>query len=728
MRAAVAWRRISIVCISLSVTILNVGVIEERVAFSQGKTELSSTALALVPEDVAFFATSIHMGRGWDDFARGAFVSQLRSVPYVQTLEREFMKEWNSKNGQIGVARGYIENPNIRNLLKLAGDMTSQEFFVYGESDWCEMIEGLVEFQTKMMATLQQDPEAMADFFNNLDRGDIDSIHIPTTVLGFRIKDKENAGMQLDALEGILRLVGGQAEQFQPFLRKLQRNDLKDGQTLTLTLDTSLIPIDDLSEEQLAAVNKVIELLEGRRIAFSMGIKSDLLLIAFGENEQLIESVGESDSKLLDHAAMDVLKQANPNELRNISFASQRWRQSQWDANFSHYFRNLSLQFSVALDVDDEEIPDAQVWKEEILRDATWVDERLGDMVPEYGDLLNWSQATPTGSEGFGYDWSENGMWENASPLQILEHAGSKSLMFVGYKGSTNPALGELIDYALDRIPEHLRRFIAAAERDPEDRELALDVLSRSWPLLERTVDILRGPIAESMESNETLVSIAAAWTTRELGPSLPPSDQPLPLPELAVTCKVDDRELFLKGCGELYAVFDEVVELVRDVSPDSIPSDYEIPRPVADESGTTTTYYYQEALDAVPLPGFKPQLSINDQVVVLGYSDRQTQDMLAAKPLATRPAWVTAQTPVAAVTYWDFGGVVSALRPWMKYGMSTAGMPPDEPLFPAPGPVPSANDVLQIWDCFSAVGKAAGTVATDEDGPTVSRWVWVSQ
>ncbi|MEO8270835.1 MAG: hypothetical protein ABI557_14015 [Aureliella sp.] len=703
----------------------------QRTIRAQAQTDLAATALAIAPEDAAFLFTAIDMRKSWETFAQGNFVKSLRRIEYVRSLEEELLKQWEHPVGQIADFKSTLRNPNVRDLLRLAADMTSQEFFVYGEDDWCDTIENLIAFQNEIVTQIQQDSSQLEEFFNELDRDTVDGLRVPTTIFGFRLTDDVLARQQLDALEGILRVVGGQQEQMRPFLEKLRRTDLADGQTLTLTLDTSLIPLDKIDDDQRAAFDKVLELLEGRSVSLSLAVKSNLFLIGIGEGADLLEKVGEASSKLIDHERMSVLKDADVSDLRTVIFASQRWRQSQWDANFAHYFRNLFVQLAIAIESEADEdggIPDADQWKTALLQDADHLDRMIAEVAPDFGDMLAWSHAITSGSEGWSYDWNSNPLFENVHPLQILEHAGANSLYLLAFKQRVIPALNELCDYAMERIPEHAERFIASAEQDEEDRELALRVFKQGWPLVVEAAEILRDKIAPALDEKESLLSLSAAWTTLELGNELPMADEPLTLPELAIACKLRDRELFFDGCKDLYAVFDKVVELVREVDPDALPADYVIPRPVEEAVGEASSYHYEELTDAVDLVGFKPQLVIADDVVILGYSDRQVRDMLGGQTLTTRPAWLTDETPVAAVGYADYGGMLAAVRPWIIYGFSTSGIPLDQPLAPAEGPVPSGNDLLQIWDTFSAAGVAAATVSVPEDGPTVTRWVWVSR
>ena len=697
-------------------------------AQTQQPTDLSATSLALAPQDTAFFLTAIDLKKSWDRFIQGNFVKSLRQVAYVQQLEQEFTQQWESPQGQAAQLKSTLQNPNVANLLRLAADMAGQEVFIYGQDDWCDAFENLIAFQTQLMSRIQEDPESVEEFLNNLDRQTVDGLRIPTTIIGFRLTDANLAAQQLDALEGILSVVAGQDEDLRPIMDKLRRKDLADGQTLTLTLDTSLIPLESLEDEQRELADKAISLLDGRSLSVSFGVRKNLLLVGIGEQTDLLELVGQDDKKLIDHPRMDLLKEAQVSDLRSVSFVSQRWRQTQWNANFAHYFRNLMIQFSAALDDQSEEIENVEQWKAELLADAERMDEIVADMATVYGDSLAWSYSIASGSEGWHYDWSSHLWIENNNPLQILAHAGADSLFLLGWKQRELPAFRELCDFIMQRLPSHAERFIASAEQDEEERAFALEVFQKSWPLVEEAVDIIHNQISPALDEYETLLSMAASWTTRELGNDLPVADQPLRLPEFALACKLRDRELFLSGCQALYGVFDKAVVLVAELDPDAVPEGYVVPRPIEDHIGQASSYHYAELSGSGSMSNFKPQVVVADDVVVFGYSDRQVRDMLEPKVLSTRPAWLTDETPVAAVSYADYGRILGAFRPWLSYGIAISGKTLNDPLLDIDGPVPTGTDVLQIWDTFSAAGIAAATVSAPEAGPMVMRWVWVSR
>jgi hypothetical protein len=598
---------------------------------------------------------------------------------------------------------------------------------VFGSDQWCDTIEGMIELQNKIVQSVSSGPDAAEEMFSKLTKEDISRIRIPDTVFGFRIADDENAKLQLDALEGILRLGGMQMEEAQQFLERLKRNDLPDGQTLSLTLDPGMIPLEDMQGDQQQVAAKIVELLEGRKFTFALGVKSKMMLIAFGEASTLIDSVGEDGDKLIDHPALKVLTDQPPESLRSIGYASERWVESQWNANFGKYFQNLAGQFSAALNSEAEKIPDLAEWKQDIQRDAAWMDSKINQLIPEFGPILSWTHAIPGGTEGYSYNWSKNVVWENGQPLNITDHAGQTPLMLLAFKQRKVEVIDEICEYMLANLQSHVKRFIAVAEEDDQERETALKVVERAWPLLEEVHAIFQEKITPSLGSNESLFSFSADWLLTQL-PNMPPPPKPLPLPEFALACGVSDRELFLEGCGEMYDLFDRAVDLVREFEPDSVPADYSVPRPEQESVGEVTKYTYDELTNALAVPGFEPQLVLGEDFLLLGYSQQQIEAMSEERLLETRPVWLTPETPVAAVSYFDFAGVVEAIRPWAEFGLTMNFGSLDQPVTAASGPVPTGNDILQIWDCLTSLGQVAGTATVKEDGAVVSRWVWIEE
>ncbi len=118
----------------------------------------------------------------------------------------------------------------------------------------------------------------------------------------------------------------------------------------------------------------------------------------------------------------------------------------------------------------------------------------------------------------------------------------------------------------------------------------------------------------------------------------------------------------------------------------------------------------------------------VSNDAVVVAYSARQAGDMNEAKPLATRPAWLGPEAPVASMSYMDIAGMMSAVSSWVRYGFMLTIGDLDTPLGENPDnnvPVPTAQRKSCKWGDLSVLGKTASTTVIDESGATVSRWVW---
>lgn len=688
-------------------------------------TSLKATGLALTPQDVAFFATNLNLRKAWEGFLSGNFVTRLRELPYVQRLEGEVLAKWENPEGQMETLKDSLKNPNVKNLLDLIVDMNSQEIFYYGASDWNDAIDGLMGLYEDINAR-SDDPIAMQEFLAELDAEYLNGVKIPTTVVGFRLNNEENARTLLDALQGALQLGLQQIPELAPLAKQITRKDFKDGQALSITLSTALIPMEKLDPGVKDLLGGLIEGLEGRKLVLSFGIRAKTLLMSISEEVSPILTFGTGET-LVNHERLKVLLDNMPGDLRSISYTSKAWRESQWDATYGSYFQNIADQFASAVSSEESEAVDIEEWQQEIMDDAAELDARIGDLEVEFDATVSWSFASDVGMEGMTYDWTENVLLENAKPMSIIKHAGTKPLFMVAVKEQAQPLMGELMTELMERAPEHIRRFITLAEEDEEEREQALKMLEGAWPLVEEAYSVAVSEILPALDEREGLFSVAAQWTTPELMVDLPPPSKPLPLPEVAIAMSLRNRDQFLSGCKELYGVFDKVVDLVRELQPESLPDGYTVPRPEQEELAGSTRFYYQEFSQGA-FEGFEPQVIVSNDTVVVGYSARQALDLIQEKPLATRPAWLSPEMPVASVSLFDMAGMVDAVSPWLEFGFQLVLGDLDTPVSREDGPIPTGGDIVQIWECLSSLGKVAATTVIDDEGVTVSRWVWVGQ
>ncbi|MEM7476080.1 MAG: hypothetical protein AAF483_13885 [Planctomycetota bacterium] len=694
--------------------------------------ELEDSALSIAPKDAAFFSTTLDGKKSFEEFVQGEFVQEFLKVPYVQEFTGEMTQQWEDDEGQAAQARSVIESPIVQNLLKLVGEMISDEIFIYGSGEWTDNIAAMGEFQTELMQATAEGPEGVEAMLNSLTKEDLEKFKIPTIVMGFRIEDVDNAVLQMDGLEGFARLGGSQVEALRPLLDRLKKSKFEDGQSLTLTLDTSLIPMDSIPVAERQSMEPMLAMLDGRSISFGVGIKSNMMLMAFGENASLIESVGQSDEHLIDHPAFEIVREMGAKNLRSIAYVSEELLQKQWDVGFESYFQNIASQFTNALEeevlVNGQDNPEwkkgMEEWLAEIKLDAEWMDEKLGLYNAEFGPVLSWSSKIDGGMEGYSYNGAKGSAFENASPLAVLEHIGDNPLVVFAFKQKTFPAMDEFVQYAFKKAPGHIKRFVAMAEQDEAEAKFVLAQFDKMMPLLEETYEVMRDKIGKATSDNETLVTVSTGMML-DYVPELPPPPSPLPVPEIAMASKINDRELFMEGGQDLFAIADQVLEMVREADPESVPPNFEIPRPEQIGFDGGAKFTYSDFNQQIPMDGFEPAIVVGEEAMVVGYSEGQMKSMMRAA--SNGLDWLDDTKPVAAVSYIDFEGIVGAMRPWMELGLATTETPLDEPLGPsnAGEPVPTGNDVLAMWDCLKTLGTMQGTTVVQEDGTTLSHWIW---
>jgi hypothetical protein len=689
---------------------------------------LADTALALAPADAAFFGTNLNLGQIWERQLTSGLVAELRQVPYVQELEAYLLQQYNSAVRENPQVRSYVEGPIVQDLLALIKDMVSHEVFVIGDSQWPEFLAQLSEFQGELVAINPESPEDFLAILLAFEKEDMDAIHVPTTVVGFKLSDDTSARNYLDLLEGVARGVLSSTEELQPLAEALKRRDFRSGQLLTLELRGADVPWDSIpveSDEQQDLLDHLQSLIEDRSLFISMGVVNNRGMFSISEDPKLLENLGKGETLLQNENIRQVFAKP-PKDLRGIQYYSGAWRQVAVQMSYANYFENLANQMSVGLLIIESEEADAL--REQLIEDAIWLDEQVAALTPEYAAALSFSFLSEAGLESYAYDWTPATLLENAKPLAIAAHAGKNPLVVLASRQRWSPGMHEMIEAALDQLPKYLELAEAAELLDEDQEDIAQVLKDEALPILRDLHATLKNEIQPALDGYETLTAMATQWTLTQLSPELPPADEALPVLEVAVAVKLKDKDQFLSGLESGVNQLNEVLDLLREHVPD-FPAALQIPMPADEPVAKGTRFFYPLGAEP-PFDQAELQMMVSDSVAVFGYSTRQVRDMFEARPLATRPAWYKPADSAAAVSYLDFAGMVASVRPWIRYALQTAVGDLEQPLGAAGDdvPVPTGADILEIWDCFRKLGKAAGTTVVNDDGVTVSRWIWTAE
>ncbi len=703
---------------------------QDKAAAKQVSVKLEKTGLALAPSEAAFFSSSLNMGEAWQRELESGVIGGLRQTSYGQELEAYLKDKWDNPDPQFEQAKRLLTGAIARDIVKLLGDMSSQECFVFGDKNWSQFLNAFVKMQYETAGLNGQDPSVMREHFLGLDREYFDAIPIPTTVIGFQLSEDGNARTQLDAFEGIVRVALGGAEQLKAFAKNLKRADLSNGQTLTMSFDADDIPWENLPVSDGDAqelLDHVADMISGRKIVLSVGVLDNRLLFSISEKTDTLVSLGKG-AKLLSTAPIEQLAKNLPANLRGIQYNSGEFRVASLKSNFGNYFERIAMQITTPLSTqfDSDEFDE---WQEKLLEDCEWLDEKMEEVLPKYAAMLAYSFDSADGMESYAYDWTPSWILENAQPLSVATHAGTSPLTLLASRQKWLKGVGEIIEATMDELPNHVEALIDSGMLDDQQSEQFEKVSKKVLPIVEDMYAAVRDKLVAGMDGNESVTAITAQAKAGQLNEYAPVPPVPLPLPEVAVAVKIKNRDLFLSGCDEVIQGINALIDIIRQENPGDVAPGVRVPT-AKEESLADGGKRYSFPMGApIPWDQFEVQMAINKDVAVLGYSTRQVKDMYQSRSLAARPAWYSEKEPFAMVGYIDLAGIVKAIKPWIHYGLVYNGGDIDEP-FPAVGdaPTPAGSDLLEMWDCLTRLGKCAGTTTVDNKGVTVSHWIWVGE
>lgn len=690
--------------------------------------KLESTGLGLAPPQTAFYSSSLNLRESWQREIESGFIGQLRQTNYGQELEAYLQDKWDNPEPQLEQAKRLLTGAIARDIIKLLSDMAGQECFVFGDQSWTAFLKSFVKLQYEMAGLNGQDPELMREHFLEMDRAYFDAIPVPTTIIGFQLSEDGNARTQLDAFEGIVRVALGGADQLKEFAKKLKRADLSNGQTLTMTfladdIPWESMPIPDPDAQEL--VDHLSDMISGRKLVLSVGVLDNRLLFAISEKADTLVGLGKN-GKLLTTEPLQQLAKNLPAKLRSIQYSSGDFRLASLQTNFGNYFERMALQITgpMAQQFDSDEF---EQWREKLLDDCEWLDEKLTEVLPKYAAMLSYSFDTADGTESYTYDWTPSSILENAKPLEVTSHAGSSPLVLMATRQKWQKGIGEIIEATIDELPNHVEALADSGMLEDEQIEQLEEGAEKILPIVEDIYAAFRDKVMAGMDGNESVMSMTALAQASKLSDDAPAPPAPLPLPEVSVAVKIKNRDLFLSGCDEVIQGINAFIDVLRQENPGNIPPGARVPD-AREESLADGGMRYSFPMGApVPWDQFEIQMALNKEVAVLGYSTRQVKDMYQSRPLAARPAWYSAEEPIAAVGYVDIAGIFKAIKPWVHYGLVANERDLDEPLgMGGDFTFPSGNDILEMWDCFAKLGKCAGTTTVDKKDVTVSHWIWV--
>ena len=696
--------------------------------------QAADLGIGLIPDDAAFLASTLRGREQYDRIATSNAFASLKELKSVAKALDELAKQQTQPGNPMALAMMMMQMPDNQEAISLLQDMVATDTFVFGTSSWVTVSKLFKKLQSAQqaanIATITKGTDLELDTGSTLNRliaetlaANTDQIVIPDLVWGFRTTQTDTAKKQLDRIEGFATSMA----QAQPMLADaVAREKIGAGDFITVTIKpdpnlikmamSNVVKFDDMKEELEKILKRVGEL----EIVVALGIVKEHVVLSIGGGTEHLQAMGSTGGSLLDTKPFKVVRDATEKPLTSIWYRSQKlakaWETSPEDVE-------QAKKFATVVAEANELTPEATAEAEKLVGELL---EGYASRMPEAGPWLAYSYLTDSGYAGEEWNWAKNLPWDGSMPLSF-DHFGGDPLAVIALRTKTDPEQFE----AFVSWAHSLRQFVSNAISSTGDDDVQEGFKTfdeKIVPLGEDLTKTVREKFIPALKNGQFGFVIDGKASTTKLQASLPASSKPLPLIEPAIVLSLDDEKLFREGLSDIFALSDKLLNVIREIDEDSIPSEYRIPDPEEKdaEGGTLWTF-------ALPESGLDKQIQlsigIGKNAAVFSFLPEQAKRILASSPLQLEGDF---SKNLAAAAILDWVAFANAIEPWATYVIRCGGvqqekgrLDPDSTIGPD-SETDEVTDALEqlatIFDVFRCLKSAAAETSIEEDA-TVTRW-----
>ncbi|MCY2973506.1 MAG: hypothetical protein NTW52_02440 [Planctomycetota bacterium] len=689
---------------------------------------VASSGLSIAPADTDIYIGGMNLLKQWKKFEATQLYRDVLENRLVQSIVTRAKGEWEAKEGQVGQVRRAVQDPNVMSLLEMGADMFTEEVFLFADGRLSELViqvNELADEVNNLVSSDDSDGEDIKEFFMSLPKSEVDELQIPLVVQGFKVSDLDRVLDKIDQLEGLLRLGLGSIPEAAPFAEGLERVEDTRGTRLAWTIDSEMIPWElfaDSDGSDPDVMEKIQDLVDGRQFCFTIGLLDSYIVIALSESSEDVSELGGSES-LLTHADMKPVKDLASQVVTGISYVSDTYADANFQANFQDFFTKNSR--TILLELEKSIEGDFLETLEELPEDLAWLDQAIGDLVPDFRGQTAVSYLTENGSESVIYNRTENVVFDSLKPLTVLNHVGNDPIVFLSVRLQDHPEYFATSREIFQRMKVYIEAFLESDYANEDQREKGAFVMENGWPLLTELADIWEEKFLPAMRDGQhAFVLQAGNLENKQWWKDMPPSNEPLPLPELATVTGITSKEGMIEAYDSLFKWFDRVLVVIRKSDPDAVPAGYEIPRPVESKAAGGVQFTYPIPADCPVPESMAPHAFFTENFMVSSFSTKQTQSLITMQKSNIANPLLNSESPKASAAYINLGRLSQLALPWIVYGFESQGTPLDTVVAPEEGPMPEvkAQDLVDLWKTLKNLGELASSTVAGEEGGTVTK------
>lgn len=194
-------------------------------------------------------------------------------------------------------------------------------------------------------------------------------------------------------------------------------------------------------------------------------------------------------------------------------------------------------------------------------------------------------------------------------------------------------------------------------------------------PVLERLDRATGQLLLPALADGQSGLVIDAKLSSKQWSPMMPPAEQPVPLPELAMLLGVSDAAKLKQAGAEYREAINQLSELIGKLNNQSLPS-LPPPQMAAVNGGEMFFYPLPPGLVAQPL---LPNFAVSNNVAVLTLSREHSERLLKSTPPADEFLRRHAGQPLSGAFALNMPATLDFLMAWLEYGIHTSGGMPKQ-------------------------------------------------
>lgn len=686
------------------------------VLLAAGPAGRADTALSMIPEDAAAFSTILRGKEQFDLFYNSNAYKALRSLPIVKQAWEMAQKDLAKDDGPLGMYKKFVEDKDNKELVDLLLEGVSDEVFVYAGKSWGDAMRLLLAVNNAqswapLSAAIGGQDQQRTQFRAMLlaAQKNHQLMKMPDLVFGLKIKSAAKAEAQLKRLEKMAEMA---AENFPPLKGKLKRQKLGDSSFLTAEVDGSLIPWDDVNlkdyEDKKDEFEDLVKAAKKMTACVSVGVKDGYLLFGLTSSFKEVARLDSKGKSLSAREELKPLEKVASKPLTGISYVSKEYQAAAAAAYLD--LSSIAEQVKNALAKTDALKEERKKAIEKDI-DALVVESRK--YAGNYGAKLAYSYLTPTGYEGYAFDYGNQDALKGVS-CRLGENFGGKPIFAAAFGCKADGTAYKDFVKWVKIVHGHGEAVFLDSTAPDEAKEAYKKISAATLPVWKKIDEITTKLLLPSIKDTGMGLVIDAKWKSKQWQNMVPAMEKEMPMLELGLLVGISDAKGFEKAMNEYRKAFNDMYAKGRDAAPnkETIPP-FAVPDPTTEKVASGTILFYPLPEEAGLDKQVQPVAGIGKNASVIALSKKHAERLMATTPLAVKSGPLARKGDLVGLSVLDWPQLIDAATPWVEFGVMAA---PDLPVKKEDA-LKQLKTVFDVLKCF----KGSSSASYLEDGKLVT-------